>query len=106
MLPCAEPGALHVHFGGRLRKAWNNFVEMQMFEQVKAGRTEDVCILQNLHGIPVSALDQQRQRRSRHDDENGLFPGPESPDDTIVRFVSKAAREDPINVPFHHRRHR
>ena len=44
-------------FGGGLRKVRHDLVEMQMFEQLEPRRAEDVCVLQNLNGVPVAALD-------------------------------------------------
>jgi len=66
MLPCTEPSTLHVHFGGGIRKVRNNFVEMQMFKQGKTGRTENMCILQNLHSKEARGrLHHEIHKRSR-----------------------------------------
>src|ERR1019366_660882 len=69
---------------------------MQMFEQLEPGRAEDMCVLQNLYSIPIAALDQQRQRRSRKRDQNGFLAGEKPVHDAVAGFIGKPAREDRV----------
>ena len=64
MLPGAGPDTRHMLFGGGIREVRRHFVDMQMFQQIEACRTEYMGVLQNQHGIPVAARDQQRQGRA------------------------------------------
>lgn len=58
-----------MHFVGSIRKVRIDFVEMQVLEQVETGRTKNVCILQNLHSIPIAVPDQQGQWSPRNRNE-------------------------------------
>src|ERR1017187_3544103 len=75
MLCCAVSDVRHAPVGDYFRQTRRNLIEMQMLEQLKAGRTQDVGILQHLYGVPVTALNQQWQRRSRDSDQNGFLSG-------------------------------
>ena len=84
----------------------HNLVEMQMLEQLEPGRAEDMRVLQHLYGIPIAALDEQRQRCPRDGNQNGFLSGKKSVHDAVVGLVREAASEDSIDIPFHHRWHR
>jgi hypothetical protein len=43
-------------FGDGIRELWHNAVEMDVLKQLEAGRAKDMCVLQNLHGVPITAL--------------------------------------------------
>jgi len=44
----------HVLLDDRFRELGHDLVEMQMLQQFKPGRAEDVRVLQNLHGIETN----------------------------------------------------
>src|ERR1035438_2604674 len=106
MFPCAGPNTRHVLLSKRSREVWHNLVEMQMLEQLEPGRAEDMRVLQHLYGIPIAALDEQRQRCPRDGNQNGFLSGKKSVHDAVVGFIREAASEDPVDIPFHHRWHR
>ena len=73
MFPSTSANVRNVLVGNGRREVRHDFVEVQMLEQFEAGRTQNMCVLQNLHGIPIAGLHQHWQRRSREGDENGFL---------------------------------
>jgi hypothetical protein len=106
MLLRALPNSRQVLSGERFRKLRRNLVEMEVLEQLESGRTENMRILQRLHGRPITALDQHRKRRAGNGNHHGLFSREKPMHDTIARFVSETASKNTVDVPFHHSRHR
>src|SRR5664279_4351867 len=103
---CAGAYPRHVLLSDRFRELGHDLVEMQMLKQFESGGAEDMRVLQNLHGIPVATFHQQRQRGSGNRDQNCFLSGEKPMHCAVVGFVGKAARENPVDIPFHHRRHR
>jgi len=56
MLPCAGTDPRHMLLDDRFRELGHDLIEMQMFKQFESGGAEDVRVLQNLDGIPVTAF--------------------------------------------------
>ncbi len=88
---------------GKVRR---DLVEVQMFEQLEAGRAEDVGVLQDLHRVPATALGEQRQGSPRQGDQHGLLAGHQALHDAVLGIIGEAAGEHPVDVALHHRRHR
>ncbi len=61
MLPGAGTDTGQVLFGGGGRELREDLAEMQMLEEFETDRTEDLGVLQGLHGLPAAAFHQERQ---------------------------------------------
>jgi len=89
------PNLPHAPIRDGMGEIRHDFIEMHMLEQRESGGAQDVRILQHLHGIPVAAPDQQRQRRARYGDQNGFLAGKQSMYDAIPGLIGKATRKKP-----------
>lgn len=52
-----------------LRQAWFDPIEMDVLEDIEAGRPKYMRILQGLDSVPISTTDKRRQRCTRHCDQ-------------------------------------